>query len=249
MDNTLQDNRELSRYTGGAIVRKLIGLVAFLVSFITLQLARPAMECWKQRYECRHTYIDGKRLIFDGNGLQLFGKFTVWLLLSVVTLGIYSFWLSVKQKKWIIKHTHIVTEEEAAAFDAAQKKGSARENLSGEEKAAYEAKLLEKKKQAHGMGQIVLLLTFVMPQFGLILGIAGIVFGAVYREKFCLRASVICVSILAVAVTVVCAFIFRDAQYALFAAAGALAAAAAAACTTAFIFTGKWESAPAKNAQ
>ena len=30
------------------------------------------------------------------------------ILLSIITFGIYGFWLSIKMKKWIVKHTHTV---------------------------------------------------------------------------------------------------------------------------------------------
>lgn len=47
------------------------------------------------------------------------------MLLTVITLGIYSFWLLVKIEKWTVRHTHIEepdrfpTPEEQAAFLAA----------------------------------------------------------------------------------------------------------------------------------
>ena len=43
---------------------------------------------------------------FDGRAIQLFGNWIKWLLLTVITLGIYGFWLNIKIKKWITKHTH-----------------------------------------------------------------------------------------------------------------------------------------------
>lgn len=54
----------------------------------------------------KHTVIDGKRLVFDGKGVQLFGQYIKWFLLSIITLGIYSFWLNIKMKQWVVSHTH-----------------------------------------------------------------------------------------------------------------------------------------------
>ncbi|MBO5752164.1 MAG: DUF898 family protein, partial [Proteobacteria bacterium] len=34
------------------------------------------------------------------------GKWIIWALLTIITLGIYSFWLNIKLKQWKIKHTH-----------------------------------------------------------------------------------------------------------------------------------------------
>ena len=37
--------------------------------------------------------------------MQLFGNWIKWLLLTIVTLGIYSFWLNIKLIQWKTKHT------------------------------------------------------------------------------------------------------------------------------------------------
>ncbi|NLM76809.1 MAG: DUF898 domain-containing protein, partial [Ruminococcaceae bacterium] len=55
--------------------------------------------------EAKHTVINGRRLAFDGTAFQLFGSWIKWLLLSFITLGIYTFWLGIKLKKWKVKHT------------------------------------------------------------------------------------------------------------------------------------------------
>nr|DAM72144.1 MAG TPA: protein of unknown function (DUF898) [Caudoviricetes sp.] len=57
-------------------------------------------------WETKHTVINGKRLAFDGTAMQLFGNWIKWLLLTIVTIGIYGFWLSIALKKWKTKHTH-----------------------------------------------------------------------------------------------------------------------------------------------
>ena len=46
---------------------------------------------------------------FDGKATQLFGNWIKWLLLCIITFGIYSFWLSISLKKWKVKHTHFVS--------------------------------------------------------------------------------------------------------------------------------------------
>lgn len=57
-------------------------------------------------WETKHTVVNGHRLAFDGSAVQLFGNWIKWLLLTVITLGIYSFWLGIALKKWKTKHTH-----------------------------------------------------------------------------------------------------------------------------------------------
>ena len=31
-----------------------------------------------------------------------------FILLTIITFGIYSFWLSIKMKQWVTKHTHMI---------------------------------------------------------------------------------------------------------------------------------------------
>jgi uncharacterized membrane protein YjgN (DUF898 family) len=57
-------------------------------------------------WETKHTVINGKRLKFDGTGIQLFGTWMKWLALCIITLGIYSFWVAIDLKKWQTKHTY-----------------------------------------------------------------------------------------------------------------------------------------------
>ena len=57
-------------------------------------------------WKVKQTVIDGHRLYFDGTAMQLFGNWIKWLILTVITLGIYSFWLNIKLEQWITTHTH-----------------------------------------------------------------------------------------------------------------------------------------------
>lgn len=96
-----------SKFDGG--LAGLIGynLLAIIITVCTFGLAYPWMLCMIQRWETRHTIIDGHRLRFNGTGGQLIGKWIVWLLLTLVTVGIYSLWLPIRIKQWTVKHTSI----------------------------------------------------------------------------------------------------------------------------------------------
>lgn len=99
----------------GRLIRKIgWDILCFIVKWITLTIAKPATECWKQRWYCKHTVIDGRRLSFDGNGLQLFGKRTLILFLTIITLGIYALFSKFAMDKWVAKHTHIAGGDPAA---------------------------------------------------------------------------------------------------------------------------------------
>jgi len=56
-------------------------------------------------WKINHTTINGKRLKFNGSAMGLFGLWIKWLLLCIVTLGIYSFWIFISLEKWKVKNT------------------------------------------------------------------------------------------------------------------------------------------------
>ena len=95
-----------SKFTGGLLGMIGIGIVQAIIIIFTLGIATPWAVCIRQKWLADHTIIDGRRLVFDGTGAQLFGNYIKWFLLTIITLGIYSFWLSIKMKQWIVKHTH-----------------------------------------------------------------------------------------------------------------------------------------------
>ena len=74
-----------------------------------------AMSTVTLRWTVRHTEINGRRLKFDGKARQLMGNYIKWFLLTVITIGIYSLWLGIKQKQWEVKHTVFADEEQVAA--------------------------------------------------------------------------------------------------------------------------------------
>ena len=96
-----------SKFTGGLLGLIGIGILQALIITFTLGIAAPWAICLKQSWIAKHTIIDGRQMIFDGTGGQLFGNYIKWFLLTIVTLGIYSFWLSIKMQQWITKHTHL----------------------------------------------------------------------------------------------------------------------------------------------
>lgn len=45
---------------------------------------------------------------FSGSAFGLFGNWIKWLLLIIITLGIYSFWVFIKLEDWKAKNTTFV---------------------------------------------------------------------------------------------------------------------------------------------
>lgn len=96
-----------SRFDGNIAQKFGWDVLCFVVKWLTLTIAKPATECWKQKWYAKHTVIDGNRLSFDGSGAQLFGKRAVNALLTIVTLGIYAIFSDFSLDKWVAKHTHV----------------------------------------------------------------------------------------------------------------------------------------------
>ena len=47
-----------------------------------------------------------KRIMVEA--IQLFGNWIKWLLFTIITLGIYSFWIQIAIKKWKTEHTYFL---------------------------------------------------------------------------------------------------------------------------------------------
>lgn len=101
-----------SKFNGGLLGYIGTGLLMFVIIVFSLGLATPWAICIGARWYARHSTIDGRQVVFDGKGWQLFGNFVKWLLLSVITLFIFSLWIPIKMAKWVVKHIHLEPEEE-----------------------------------------------------------------------------------------------------------------------------------------
>lgn len=96
-----------SRFEGSTAAHFGMTLVIGLLSALSLGFAVPALKCWFLRWKYRNTVIGGYRLKFNGTGGQLFGKWILWSLLCIVTVGIYTIWMPVKLLEWETKHVEI----------------------------------------------------------------------------------------------------------------------------------------------
>ena len=96
-----------SKWDGGVLETLVAGIVASLMITFTCGIATPWAVCYLWNFIISHALIDGRRLSFDGTGAQLFGNWIKWFLLTVITCGIYSFWVTPRLCHWICKHTHI----------------------------------------------------------------------------------------------------------------------------------------------
>ena len=96
----------VSTWDGGVLDTIANAIVASLIMTFTCGIATPWAICYMWKFIISHVIVDGKRLSFDGNGGQLFGNWIKWFLLTIVTCGIYGFWVTPRLYNWIASHTH-----------------------------------------------------------------------------------------------------------------------------------------------
>ena len=115
-----KDSGERESYFDGGFLQ-LLGwsILGGLVTSLTLGICAPFAMCWLYSWEAKHTVLNGKRLKFTGSAGGLFGTWIVCLLLSIITLGIYSLWVPIRIKKW--REANTFFEDEIPTFDAEQK--------------------------------------------------------------------------------------------------------------------------------
>ena len=99
-----------SVFDGSGLELFIINLVGAFICLVTIGLASPWVICYKIGWDRRHTVYNGRRLAFNGTGIQLFGKWIIWFLLTIVTCGLYSFVMGLKLEQWILSHTTFADE-------------------------------------------------------------------------------------------------------------------------------------------
>jgi uncharacterized membrane protein YjgN (DUF898 family) len=91
-----------------------IGYVAFtalegVAGIAVLAVCGLIALCWariiKLKWKAKHTIVSNYRMKFKASALGLFFNLLKWTLLSVITVGLYLFWLPNKVRNWRAKHT------------------------------------------------------------------------------------------------------------------------------------------------
>lgn len=97
-----------SYFKGNILSSIWIKLTNVLLVAITFGLAYPWATVRNYKWEIENTVIDGHKLVFSGSAINLFAHWVKWWLLTIVTLGIYGFWVHIKILDWKARHTHII---------------------------------------------------------------------------------------------------------------------------------------------
>lgn len=92
-------------FDGGAATYFGPAILGVLITMATLGVCYPFALAIKERWRCKHTFIDGHQLVFNGRASGLFGRWLLWWLVSIITLGIYLLWVAPKVQKWKFVNT------------------------------------------------------------------------------------------------------------------------------------------------
>ena len=103
-------NEQLLQFDGSGGQLFVHMLVIFLFTLITLGFY--AMLGFANvrilRWDAEHTILpNSQRLEFRGQALSLFGQLLLVGLLTMITLGIYSFWGYVRIRRWVVSNLYV----------------------------------------------------------------------------------------------------------------------------------------------
>ena len=94
------------KFDGGAATYLGTAVLAVVITVCTLGICYPYALVLRERWRAKHSYSDGFQLAFTGSATGLFLNWIKWWLLSVVTLGIYLFWVGPRIQSWKWEHTN-----------------------------------------------------------------------------------------------------------------------------------------------
>jgi hypothetical protein len=109
-DNNAILKAEHSYYDDKAWKYALFQLLYFLMGLLSATLLSPLTIYLSSKRKIKHTIISGHRMKFDGKLYQIYGHYALWILLSVATIFIFTFFINTYIRKWVIKHTYFEDE-------------------------------------------------------------------------------------------------------------------------------------------
>ncbi len=80
---------------------------ALLIAAIAVEMSYPFALVLLERRKAKHSYVDGRQVVFTGSAWGLLGNWIKWLLLSIVTFGVYLFWVERRVQRWMWEHTEL----------------------------------------------------------------------------------------------------------------------------------------------
>ena len=88
------------KFVGGAANYLGTAILATIITVFTAGICYPFALVLMERWKAKHATIQGRKVVFAGSGIGLFGLWIKWFLLMVITFGIYSLWVGPQIQKW-----------------------------------------------------------------------------------------------------------------------------------------------------
>lgn len=101
-------NKIESKFSGGVFPIFLFCIWAPILFVISLSFATPFIVCTIIRWICNNSKIGGKSYRFKGTAIGLFGRWILWYILTIITFGIYGFWSTRNQIRWVIENVEMI---------------------------------------------------------------------------------------------------------------------------------------------
>lgn len=96
---------QIYQFRGGAASWFGTQILGVLITVCTLGICYPFAVVLVERWRAKNTFLQGRQLQFIGTGMGIFGLWLKWLFLSVITLGIYTFWVYPRLMQWKVEKT------------------------------------------------------------------------------------------------------------------------------------------------
>lgn len=96
---------KIYKFSGGAASWFGTQILGVLITICTIGICYPFAVVLVERWRAKNTFLHGRQLLFIGTGWGIFGLWIKWLLLSIITLGIYTFWVYPRLMQWKVENT------------------------------------------------------------------------------------------------------------------------------------------------
>jgi uncharacterized membrane protein YjgN (DUF898 family) len=92
-------------FRGGVFEFYKVSIKGWLLTVVTLGIAYPIWQNWRQNFLVSHSYYGNKNFSYDGNGKDCIWPFALHLLLSIPTFGICWLWYWARMQRYYWDHT------------------------------------------------------------------------------------------------------------------------------------------------
>lgn len=96
---------QIYQFRGGAASWFGTQILGIVITNCTIGICYPFAVVLVERWRAKNTYLYGRQMQFVGTGWGIFGMWIKWLLLSIITLGIYTFWVYPRLMQWKVEKT------------------------------------------------------------------------------------------------------------------------------------------------